>query len=298
VDNSQYKQYLYGLDLISQQKINDYRYYQYDGLGSTRALTDASGTLTDQYHYDAFGTLINQTGNSDNDYLYTGEQYDSELDQYYLRARYYDQGVGRFTQLDEWAGIDANPITLNKYLYGNADPVLGIDPSGNMTLTWVMSVVSMQSRLRSQNIASTAMTMRKTAARLCSVCAKLAKRANEAGDLLDLFSYKEVGKATKGTKYQAHHVFQDAVLKMYAETFKTTYKKALGLSIPLLGNTFGGGAKKGSPHYFANQAQKGSMNKNPAHVAYAALRASGCRKIDTTEIVQMFENSYRLKGWL
>jgi len=134
VDNSQYKQYLYGLDLISQQKINDYRYYQYDGLGSTRALTDATGTLTDQYNYDAFGTLINQTGNSDNDYLYTGEQYDSELDQYYLRARYYDQGVGRFTQLDTWAGNSQSPITLNKYLYGNADPVMHTDPTGRFSI--------------------------------------------------------------------------------------------------------------------------------------------------------------------
>ncbi|MFL0806491.1 MAG: hypothetical protein K6L60_04295 [Oceanobacter sp.] len=141
VDNSQYKQYLYGLDLISQQKINDYRYYQYDGLGSTRALTDVSGTLTDQYHYDAFGTLINQTGNSDNDYLYTGEQYDSELDQYYLRARYYDQGVGRFTQLDEWAGNSQDPITLNKYLYGNADPVRYVDPTGRFSIGSLMASV-------------------------------------------------------------------------------------------------------------------------------------------------------------
>ncbi len=155
VDNSQYKQYLYGLDLISQQKINDYRYYQYDGLGSTRALTDATGTLTDQYNYDAFGTLINQTGNSDNDYLYTGEQYDSELDQYYLRARYYDQDVGRFTQLDTWAGNSQEPITLNKYLYGNADPVRYVDPTGHFSIGGIGASLSIRGVLSAANAIST-----------------------------------------------------------------------------------------------------------------------------------------------
>ncbi|WP_200911156.1 RHS repeat-associated core domain-containing protein, partial [Pseudoalteromonas sp. P1-9] len=56
--------------------------------------------------------LQNQTGTTDNNYLYTGEQFDGDLDQYYLRARYYDQGVGRFTQQDAWMGRDGEPVTL------------------------------------------------------------------------------------------------------------------------------------------------------------------------------------------
>ncbi|WP_221798979.1 RHS repeat-associated core domain-containing protein, partial [Oceanobacter mangrovi] len=92
------------------------------------------GNITDQYQYEAFGSLLNQTGDSDNYYLYTGEQYDENLDQYYLRARYYDQGVGRFTQMDEFVGLPLEPVTLNKYLYGNADPVNMVDPSGYLSL--------------------------------------------------------------------------------------------------------------------------------------------------------------------
>ena len=61
-----------------------------DGIGSTRALTDESGNVTDQYVYDAFGRLITQSGTTDNLYLFQGEQFDSNLDQYYLRARFYD----------------------------------------------------------------------------------------------------------------------------------------------------------------------------------------------------------------
>ena len=64
--------------------------------------------------------------------LFTGEQFDTSLNQYYLRARYYDQSAGRFTQMDTWAGNSQSPITLHKYLYANADPVLYVDPTGHM----------------------------------------------------------------------------------------------------------------------------------------------------------------------
>jgi RHS repeat-associated protein len=126
--------YTYGDDLVSQTRAGTPSYYLYDGHGSTRALADAGGSLTDSYNYDAFGVLLNSAGDTENAYRYTGEQLDPSLDQYYLRARYYDQGAGRFTQQDTWMGINQNPITLNKYLYGNADPVSYTDPTGNFGL--------------------------------------------------------------------------------------------------------------------------------------------------------------------
>ncbi|WP_100915009.1 RHS repeat-associated core domain-containing protein [Pseudoalteromonas spongiae] len=132
---SRLKTYLYGDDLISQADSNNTtNTFHYDGLGSTRLLSSEAGGQSDTYDYLAFGALQNQTGTTDNNYLYTGEQFDGDLDQYYLRARYYDQGVGRFTQQDAWMGRDGEPVTLNKYLYTHADPVNGVDPSGYMTL--------------------------------------------------------------------------------------------------------------------------------------------------------------------
>jgi RHS repeat-associated protein len=91
--------------------------------------------LTDTYDYEAFGEVLNETGTTDNNYKFTGEQFDSSLDQYYLRARYYDQGVGRFTQQDTWMGNNYDPVSLHKYLYGNADPVTYTDPSGNYSIS-------------------------------------------------------------------------------------------------------------------------------------------------------------------
>ena len=84
--------YAYGDDLLSQRRAGADYFYHYDGLGSTRALSDATGSITDTYDYESFGTLLNKTGETANDYLFTGEQYDQGLGQYYLRARYYDQG--------------------------------------------------------------------------------------------------------------------------------------------------------------------------------------------------------------
>ncbi|MFN3713390.1 MAG: RHS repeat-associated core domain-containing protein [Alcanivoracaceae bacterium] len=129
------KQYTYGDDLLSQTEgAGQERFFLYDGLGTTRALADGSEVVTDAYAYEAFGGLLASTGGSDNAYRYAGEQYDSGLDQYYLRARYYDQGVGRFTQMDIWMGRSQDPVTLNKYLYANADPVRHVDPSGNYSI--------------------------------------------------------------------------------------------------------------------------------------------------------------------
>jgi len=146
--------YTYGDDLISQQRAGQAYYYLYDGHGSTRALADGAGSLTDGYDYDAFGVLLNSVGDTENDYLYTGEQLDQNLDQYYLRARYYDQGVGRFTQMDDFSGFIPNPITIHKYLYGNSEPVNNLDPSGNISLSSIGSAMNIGARLASRSVAN------------------------------------------------------------------------------------------------------------------------------------------------
>lgn len=97
---------MFGNDLISQKTTSDTHFYHYDSLGTTRDLSDSTANISDSYFYEAFGELLNQTGRTDNNYKYTGEQFDAELDNYYLRARYYNQGMGRFTQMDSFDGWD------------------------------------------------------------------------------------------------------------------------------------------------------------------------------------------------
>jgi hypothetical protein len=41
-------------------------YYHYDGLGSTRQLTDSQENVTDTYTYDAWGESVAQEGTTPN----------------------------------------------------------------------------------------------------------------------------------------------------------------------------------------------------------------------------------------
>ena len=139
--------YTYGHDLVSQTRDNTSYDYHYDGLGSARFLSDTTGTFTDSYDYEAFGKLLNQTGNTNNSYKFAGEQYDEELEQYYLRARYFNPTIGRFTQQDTWMGNNSDPITLHKYLYANANPVSYVDPTGNYSMVDMSMAMSVRNTL-------------------------------------------------------------------------------------------------------------------------------------------------------
>ncbi len=132
------RQYTYGLQRISEnQVINNTwttSFYVYDGGGSVRELTDATGKVTDEYEYDAYGNSFTKQGTTPNNYLYRGEQFDSDLGLYYLRARYYNPATGRFMSRDPEEGTIKIPATLHKYLYASGDPVNRIDPRGRADL--------------------------------------------------------------------------------------------------------------------------------------------------------------------
>ncbi|MCX7554685.1 RHS repeat-associated core domain-containing protein [Marinicella sp. S1101] len=122
--------YTYGDDLINQTNDQGVHTFGYDGLGSTRILTDQTGAVVNSYGYQAFGELDYEYGSVENNYLFTGEQYDNNVGFYYLRARYYNPEIGRFSQMDVFPGMQFEPKSLHKYLYTHADPVNNIDPSG------------------------------------------------------------------------------------------------------------------------------------------------------------------------
>jgi len=122
--------YIYGDDLISQNRSGSISYYHYDGQMSTRKLTDGLQLITDEYVYDAFGILLNKFWTTINSYLYAGEQYDPNIMYYYLRTRYYDNDLGRFITLDQFKENLYDPLSLHRYLYARNDPINKIDPNG------------------------------------------------------------------------------------------------------------------------------------------------------------------------
>ncbi|WP_312025499.1 RHS repeat domain-containing protein [Listeria ivanovii] len=54
------------------------------------------------------------------------------MEQYYLMARYYDPEQGVFTAVDPDPGDEDDPQTMNGYNYANNNPVMMIDPDGNV----------------------------------------------------------------------------------------------------------------------------------------------------------------------
>lgn len=143
--NSLLARYNFGLDLLSKTEGGITYYYHYDGLGNTRTLSDDNEDIVATFTYDAYGNLRAETGTTTNRYLFTGEQFDALLGAYYLRARYYNPEIGRFMTMDTFPGQQRNPLTLNRYLYTNANPVNFVDPSGNVVTLQEEQVVAVGS---------------------------------------------------------------------------------------------------------------------------------------------------------
>lgn len=97
-------------------------YFTQDHLGSTRALTDASGNVVESINYDSFGNGASSLTR----YGYTGREWDADANLYYYRNRWYDPQSGRFISEDP-IGLDGG---INLYAYVENDPVNLSDPSG------------------------------------------------------------------------------------------------------------------------------------------------------------------------
>jgi RHS repeat-associated protein len=109
-------------------------YYHHDGLGSSAALSNATGTAIESYTYDAYGAV--QVWDSafspqpssllGNRFLFTGRELVSSAGIYDYRNRAYSAELGRWLSRD--------PIEeeggLNLYGYVGNDPASGFDPLG------------------------------------------------------------------------------------------------------------------------------------------------------------------------
>lgn len=71
------------------------------------------------YTYQAFGTLEKATDTIESQHLFRGENFDKGIGSYYLRNRYYDENIGRFTAKDSYEGRTNEPVTLHLYVYVN-----------------------------------------------------------------------------------------------------------------------------------------------------------------------------------
>ncbi len=105
-----------------------------DGLGSVRQLADARGYVVQRYAYGPFGEPQAAEGSRTSRMRYTGEPWDGDVGLVYLRARWYDQAVGRFTQRDPFRGFSFFPQTQHPYVYCQNNSMKYTDPSGQIPL--------------------------------------------------------------------------------------------------------------------------------------------------------------------
>ena len=104
------------------------RYYHANELGSTLALTDANGTVTDQFAYTPYG-YATHTGTTSTPFQWLGGYgvyYDTDTDLHLTLHRAYASKTKRFIQPDP-LGIDGG---ANVYAIANRNPLAFIDPFG------------------------------------------------------------------------------------------------------------------------------------------------------------------------
>jgi len=102
-------------------------FYIHDRLGSVRQIINTSANVVKYYTYEPFGKVLEEDGTLSNYMMFTGQYFDTEIDQYYLRARQYDPHISRFTARDPVFGQVEKPLTLHRYLYCLNDPINMID---------------------------------------------------------------------------------------------------------------------------------------------------------------------------
>lgn len=125
--------YIYGLGLIGHEDSEgNYSTYHYDSRGSTAAITDIDGAVTDTFEYAPYGELVSRTGNISTPFLFNGREgaMTDNNGLYYMRARYYNPEIKRFINQDVIQGSIENGLSLNRYAYTNGNPISYIDPFG------------------------------------------------------------------------------------------------------------------------------------------------------------------------
>ena len=128
-ENSNVIRLIRGSELIARSSDSEsartYYHYASDEMGSTTHIVDDNGNVQNRYAYDAWGKITVREEAVPNRFTYYGQQIDPITQQYYLRARFYNPIIGRFTQEDTYRGDG-----LNLYAYCANNPVFYVDPSG------------------------------------------------------------------------------------------------------------------------------------------------------------------------
>lgn len=113
-------------------------YHHTDYHGSTEAITDEEKVVVWKAGYDAYGNVLEATGEMEFEASFTGKMFDKDTGLYYFNARWYDSELGRFTT------PDPTRDGTNWVLYCAANPVGRWDPTGleSKFISWIKGLFS------------------------------------------------------------------------------------------------------------------------------------------------------------
>ena len=273
----------------TEQKAGDYSYL-YDGQGNVTT-TMRAGQISDSYSYDPFGEITavthdgtaktpleaqNDNGLSDNDVLwgYNGEEYIEEVGLQYLRQRHYSPETGTFTSQDTNEGDLTNPLSQNRYIYAENDPVNGNDPGGDKKKAKKTSTKKTSKKSAKSSSKSSKKTSKKTNKKTTSKKSPSKKKASskkssskKSGSLWNKLKTKaksKVNKAKKAIKKQIRNARDKArdLKKSVTCKAKKIVKKSIKRIAPKVLNFMPGGSIVSRVIKFV------SATKNPKSVLY------------------------------
>ena len=105
-------------------------------------------TILQKSDYYPYGSsrILERNDSYKNNYLFTWKELDSETDLQYFEVRYYNPDFGRFYSQDRvfwelwntkrWIWVLSDPQQLNSYNYARNNPIIYVDPSGEIVDTF------------------------------------------------------------------------------------------------------------------------------------------------------------------
>ncbi len=117
--------------LIATQAANSTGLAGFNRHGDLAYIHDGAGGIIDGRVFDPFGTVVSSNGMAPPAVGFQGDYTDPDTGQVWMGARWYTPTSAQFSSRDTYGGTPGDPLTLDRYAYGLANPLVYWDPDGH-----------------------------------------------------------------------------------------------------------------------------------------------------------------------
>lgn len=130
IENGASHDYIWDKALLFEKTKGNNLNYLTDELGSPIRIFENNACRGNLYRYHTFGKAVKEKGVYDQAFNYAGFTEDKFSGTYFVQGREYLPSCGRFISEDPLPGMAFYPLSINRYLYCNDDPINSTDKSG------------------------------------------------------------------------------------------------------------------------------------------------------------------------